>query len=510
MKNRFILFALFISIFGGCVSLPTEYPREQSFAYPTPENTTAGKILADAIAKHPGQSGVALVSRGEDALVVRNAMGGVAEKTLDVQYYTWKDDKVGRLLVQRLLEAADRGVRVRALLDDFTLSTRDIYLAAFDAHPNVEIRLFNPFAQRSVKALGFLTDISRVNHRMHNKLFVMDNAVAVIGGRNIADSYFGLSEKYNFRDLDVLAVGPVVQDISKSFDIFWNSQWAFPINAVYRKPLSAEKLLEIRSELSNQVVKDSQAIPFKLDINTQAMYRRLEELNPRFTWCSIRMLYDTPSKVSNNYVSIRAQGGWLFEYMKREFIGEVAYFVPGKSGVENLKKYIDRGVKVRFLTNSLASNDVVAAHAGYSTYRKRLINAGVNLYEYKVNANERQQWPIPAQQVPSRLHTKAFVIDRKFVFIGSFNADPRSEQLNTEIGLLIDSPIFAEQVIGYLDTGIDASNSYRVDFKDNTKSLRWHSKQNGKIKIHNNDPNTGIFRRFKAGLIRILPIESQL
>lgn len=509
MMLRCFLLVL-VCFVSGCSSLPKDYPRTESFAYDSPETTATGRVFARAGAESPETSGLLLLTRGEDALQARNAMVGIAEKTLDVQYYIWEGDKSGRLLVQRLLEAADRGVRVRILLDDFTLSTKDIYLATFDAHPNVEIRLFNPFAQRLIKNIGFLTDMSRVNHRMHNKLFIADNVAAIVGGRNIADHYFGIDEQYNFRDLDVLTVGPVVKDISNSFDYFWNSQWAFPINAVYKRPISASELQEVRAGLEAIVAKDIEAIPFSIDIDKPAMYASLEKILPQFIWSRVRLLYDTPDKVQDESISIRAQANWLFHYMKDEFLAEVAYFVPGKQGIENFKTLVDRGVKVRVLTNSYASNDVAAAHAGYATYRKRLLKAGVELYEYKADATERSLWPPIAHGAESRLHTKTFVIDRKFVFIGSYNADPRSHLINTEIGLLVENAEFAEKVIGYLNAGVEAKNSYHIRFKADTQKLRWHSESNNQQLVYKKDPNTSWWQRFKARLIRMLPIEGQL
>lgn len=509
-KLTYISAVLSVSILCGCASLPKDFERIESFAFTSPQSTRAGKTLAPEIAKHPGLTGVYLMDEPHVALQLRNAMAGIAEKTLDVQYYIWQNDKSGRILFQGLLDAADRGVRVRVLLDDFSLSAKDIYLSQFASHPNLEIRLFNPFAHRVAKNIGFITNISRVNHRMHNKIFVMDNVLGVLGGRNIADHYFGIDEDYNFRDLDVLAAGPAVQAVSDTFDLFWNSKWAYPIGAIKKHDISIDEFKRLQQVLKDRVIEDISNIPFALDVNVDDMYARLGKLAQGFVWAQVSVLHDLPEKVANNSFTLRDQAEELLANIKSDFSAEIAYLIPGKAVVKKIQSMVDQGINVRLLTNSLASNDTLAAHAGFATYRRRLLTAGANLYEYKPDAVERKKWSHYAQKATTRLHSKTYVLDKRYAFIGSFNMDPRSIQLNTEIGLLIDSPVFAEKVLAFLDTGIHHDNSYQVFFKGKSKNIEWREQSEGVEVIHRADPKSTWWQRVKSRIIRIFPIEHHL
>ena len=236
------LLALSVLLAVGCAVLTKDYPRTESTAFPDHESTAIGKQIAALAAQHPGQSGFALIRRGRQAFTARVALADLAEKTLDVQYFLWERDATGRIFAEHLLRAADRGVRVRILVDDVNLEDRDDSLAALDAHPNIEIRIFNPFPHRFSQVLGFLTDFNRVNHRMHNKLVVLDNALAIVGGRNMSDHYFEVDPVFNFRDLDIAAAGPVVRDLSKVFDRFWNGEWSVPAAAMVHRPYTEEDL----------------------------------------------------------------------------------------------------------------------------------------------------------------------------------------------------------------------------------------------------------------------------
>jgi putative cardiolipin synthase len=437
-------------------------------------------------------------------------MAGIAERTLDVQYYIWKGDTVGLLLLQRLVEAADRGVRVRVLLDDQTVKAKDLSLASFSGHPNLEIRLFNPLAGRKKGPITFLADFSRVNHRMHNKLFVMDNTIAVIGGRNIADRYFGVSSKANTRDLDVVVVGPVVPKLSGTFDLFWNSQWAYPVESLAKKTPGPEERKEIRKQLSEEVSAGVDTLPWSVDIDTPAMHSRFDELRPEFTWAPMEVLYDTPDKVENSEARIVDASRKILDGMKEEFLMEVAYFVPGKEGIATAKELTERGVKVKVLTNSLASNNVLAAHAGYAKYRVPMLEAGAEMYEYRPDAVDRKDWSPAAASAPTQMHTKTYVIDRKMVFIGTFNLDPRSKVINTEIGVLIRHPGFAEQTAAFIERGMEPANAYRVFLDEETGEARWIRKDGEKERIYRYDPKTGFLKNLGVAFIRLFPIEGQL
>jgi len=497
-------------LLSSCATLPEYVPQTPTSAWQTPENTTAGRIFADDITAHPNKSGALLLPGGMEALLVRNAMAGIAERTLDIQYYIWKGDTVGLLLLQRLVEAADRGVRVRVLLDDQTVKAKDLSLASFSRHPNMEIRLFNPLAGRKKGPVTFLADFSRVNHRMHNKLFVMDNTIAVIGGRNIADRYFGVSSKANARDLDVAVVGPVVQELSGTFDMFWNSRWAFPVETLAKEIPGSGEMEDLKIQLSEEVTAGIKTLPWSVDIDTSAMYSRLEELRLAFIWAPMEVLYDTPDKVQSSEARIVDATRGLMDGMKRELLMEVAYFVPGKEGVAGAKELTERGVRVRVLTNSLASNNVSAAHAGYAKYRVPMLEAGAEMYEYRPTAAERKDWSPAAASVPTQMHTKTFVIDRESVFIGTFNLDPRSKVLNTEIGVLIRHPGFAELTAAYIERGMEPGNAYRVFLDEESGEARWIRKDGEKTRIYSYDPQASFWKSLGVVFIRLFPIEGQL
>jgi putative cardiolipin synthase len=375
----------------------------------------------------------------------------------------------------------------------------------------MEIRLFNPLAGRGKGAIAFLTEFSRVNHRMHNKLFVMDNAVAVIGGRNIGDRYFGIHSKANARDLDMAVVGPAVRELSSTFDLFWNSQWAYPVGTLAKKIPGAEELEGLKTSLSELVSASISSLPYSVDIDAPAMYTRLEELRSAFTWVSVEVLYDTPNKVESSEARIVNATSGLADEMKEELLMEMAYFVPGKRGVAGAKTLVERGVRVKVLTNSLASNNVLAAHAGYAKYRKSLLEAGVELFEYRPDAADRKDWAPVAEEADTQLHSKAFVIDRKIVFVGTFNLDPRSKVLNTEMGVLIRDPGFAGQVAAFIDRGMAPANSYQVQLDENDpEKLLWTTMDGEKEKKYRYDPKTGFLKNLGVAFIRLFPIEGQL
>ncbi|MCJ7501146.1 phospholipase D-like domain-containing protein, partial [bacterium] len=391
------------------------------------------------------------------------------------------------------------------------LKSKDISLATFSSHPNMEIRLFNPLAGRGKGGIAFLSEFSRVNHRMHNKLFVMDNAVAVIGGRNIGDRYFGVHPKANARDLDMLVVGPAVQELSETFDLFWNSRWAYPVVTLTKDIPASGELEGFKTQLTELVSASLPSLPYSVDIDAPAMYKRMEESKSDLTWVPIEVLYDTPDKVQSSEARISNATIVLADEMKEELLMEMAYFVPGKRGVFNMKEYVERGVKVKILTNSMASNNVTTAHAGYAKYRKSLLEAGVELHEYRPDAADRKDWAPVAEEADTQLHSKTFVIDRKIVFVGTYNLDPRSKVLNTEMGLLIRDPGFAGQVADFIEGGMGPANSYRVILDENDpEKLLWITMDGQKEKKYRYDPKAGFWKYLMTPFIQLFPIEGQL
>ncbi len=482
-----------------------------------PETTTADRLFEAEMAQHPGKSGFYLLASGESAFRTRIAMTRIAEKTIDAQYFIWEADATGALLAQQLLLAADRGVRVRLLLDDIHIGGRDFNIASLDAHPNIKVRLFNPFSGRGSIHFEFILNLTRLNHRMHNKVFLMDDAFAVIGGRNIGDHYFGVSPAQNFRDLDLFVAGPTAHDIRDSFNLYWNSEWSVPIAKVAKRLPTAAQASERRRWLDDRVAAYRSDFPYAIDQTPTEIYARLEEFRDRLVWADAEVVYDDPSKKVGNrgHQAIAARLAEIVAQTRHEILLEAAYYIPRDRGIERLRSVRARGVRVRVLTNSMATNDMAPAYAGYRRYRKALLENEVELYELRPDlGTQRAFWSLVASDSTAILHSKVAVCDRKVVFIGSFNFDPRSAEVNTEIGLLVYSSDLAERLVEFLDSGTEPSNSYRVVLErkapGNSCRLAWISEQQGREVREYKDPQAGFRRRLSAWFISLLPIEDHV
>ena len=512
----FAAIALALSPLGACSGLPHDVTRTVMMALESPTGTAAGIFIDSELQKHPGQSGFILLASGDDAFSARTGAAAIAERTIDAQYYIWDADTVGKLLINELILAADRGVRVRLLLDDYLTAGKDQGIAIVDDHPNIEIRIFNPFRNRVLRQIDLVTDFIRVNRRMHNKAFITDNAVAVVGGRNIADHYFGVSPDAYFRDLDVLAIGPVVEDVSRSFDIFWNSVFAVPIGALVDfdiTPLQREERIEALRRWS---LSESEDFPYKVFRDREDRIARLHGLRDRFVWCEAEVLFDDPTKAGGSGESgIAPRLRQVIGELESELMIESAYFIPGRQGVRLLGELERRGVDVRVLTNSLASNNEPLAFSGYARYRVPLVTRGVELHELRVDpGNARRDWPKQAVQAKATLHTKALVFDRRKVFLGSMNLDPRSININTEIGLLIDCVPLSKQVAARLEDGMGPDWSYELSLNEKPESqqvpLIWKSRIGDAPVRHDYEPDTGLAYQIYAWFLSLLPIEKQL
>jgi len=514
MRTRYYLYKSLLTIFAiACLvsacapAINWDYPRNPSNTFAHPETTTVGTLFQEAADKHPGLSGFSIIRQGGQAFMARLAMADLAEKTLDGQYYIWDGDTTGLILADHLLRDADRGVRVRLLIDDHYMSeSRDNNIAALDAHPNIEIRFFNPVRNRRWRMMSLLAEFGRVNHRMHNKLFVMDNAVGIVGGRNIADVYFGVSTDHNYRDLDVMSAGPIVNEISASFDLFWNSEWALPVAAVVKDLATEKDLQDLRKRLQEKLA--ATGYPYPIDEHLAGLRDRLVQIRDNFIWAPGKVLVENPSRVDANADNIIASAlRERISEVEREVLIESPYFVLGDANIERVRQLTARGVKVRVLTNSAASHDVLPALAGYVYTRKKLLKAGIELYELRPDSNMKRDWSVLASK--AALHAKSLVFDRKSVFIGSFNLDPRSTALNTEIGVMIDSPEVAGQVGELMDEGVAPGAAFHVTL-DANDNLVWSTENNeGKVEYYT-DPETNLFYRFMVDLIGMLPIEDQL
>jgi putative cardiolipin synthase len=447
---------------------------------------------------------------GPEALRWRLAMIDTATTSIDAQYFIWKNDAVGSLLLGRVLQAADRGVRVRLLIDDSFLAGEDEIMLAADAHPNVEMRIFNPFQVRSSSMLARfienLNDFERTNHRMHNKLLIADGKTAIVGGRNIADEYFGFDRELNFRTFDVLTTGKILPEITAAFDIYWNSGWAFPITVVDHKQAGEEDLAQLRQELrANAAVLDAWLAAS--DTDPQNWPERWAELAGTMLPGAAGILQDNPN-FEGTTPPVQAADHILkiFRKTSEEVMSVSAYLVPSESLLQIVRELSDRGVRIRALTNSLASNNHIAAHTAYRHRRKQILEAGVELHELRPDAAERIYYEAPgftAGQVG--LHAKILVLDKRLVFVGTINTDPRSMILNTEVSLMVDSPELAEGILAAFAADFSPDNSWRVELGDEG-SMTWHS-SDGELA---QQPAGGIWRRMGDIFYGLFPIDSQM
>jgi len=498
----------------GCATVDFDYPKEESASLRPADtaDTYLGKQLGGLADAHPeGESGFLPIGDGIDALSVRLLLAERAERSIDAQYYLLKNGITGRAFVLSLLRAADRGVRVRLLLDDMFTSGYDAGMAGLDSHPNIEIRIFNPFANRSARAWNGVTNFSRINRRMHNKSFTADNQITLIGGRNIADEYFGAREDAKFGDLDVIGVGPVVQDVSDMFDSYWNHERAAPIASFAKMPDdSAAELERLRVELE-QSDKEISASKYAAAVKDQIL-EYVESDTNILTWAPYTLAVDSPDK---NIKKMAASADNITTSLReslltaeKEMLIISPYFVPKKSGIEALVAVQERGIQVTIITNSLAANNQASVHGGYSPSRKPLLKAGVRIFEVRADANVAGSQIVAASDSKTTLHTKAFVVDRKEAFIGSFNFDPRSANINTELGVIIRSPKIAAEIADMIESN-KANEAFEVFLNEKGK-LRWRGMDDGQEIILDKEPQTSWGQRFMAGFYRILPIRGQL
>ncbi len=518
MKLRTWIALALTLLMSACASLPPQTGRVQTHALADTGNTRLGTAFAASEAAHPGDNAFHLLANGMDALIARVILSEAAERTLDLQYYIWHDDLTGREMAASIMRAADRGVRVRLLLDDLGTNADDQFLLALASHPNVQVRLFNPVSNRTFKKLGSAIEFFRVNRRMHNKALIADNQAAILGGRNIGDEYFGASSTVAFGDLDVLVHGPVVRDVSSAFDLYWNSDAAYPIDNLMRRHADPGALAGYRQKLDTYLLSE-QSSPYVAQVR-ERYTKVIEAHDTAFSWGKATLLYDDPAKIT------RAPGdseGHLMSQFKaldfepaQEMLIVSPYFVPRKEGVRWLQSMTSRGVRVTVLTNSLAATDVAAVHAGYQRYRKDMLEAGVRLYELKPVASsdaDKTAKKTTFGSSKASLHAKTYVFDRKRIFIGSMNLDPRSVELNTEIGVYCDSADAAEYVTDGIGTNIDRI-AWRVELHDDGnggKRMVWiDTDANGNTTELDSEPDVPALKRAGIWMLGILPIESQL
>lgn len=471
--------------------------------------TRLSRAISPLVRKHPDHSGIYPLEEGMDAFAARYLLMTMAEHTLDIQYYIWQNDMSGRLLFSAMLEAAERGVKVRLLLDDNNTQGMDQTLSQLSCHPNIEIRLFNPFSFRTLRALGYLTDFSRLNRRMHNKSFTVDQLVTIVGGRNVGDAYFGAGEEPLFFDLDVLAVGPVVADVTNDFARYWNSLPVKPFSNVVELN---QPQMHAAVSLPESWQRDLQVARYLERIHASPFITQLESGDLPLIWARTRLLSDDPRKGLG-----RAKTASLLPQRMLEVIGRpqsqldiiTAYFVPTRAGVAQLLALVRKGVKIAILTNSLAANDVSVVHAGYAKWRKKLLRHGIMLYELKPHA---QSHDAPHDHgltgnSGSSLHAKTFSVDNEQVFIGSFNFDPRSAMLNTEMGLVIESKSLASSIHQrFISHMPDRAWMLRLDKWGRVNWIEYAG-EGEKERVHKHEPRSRFMQRLLVRLVWHLPVE---
>jgi len=498
--------ALALSMLAGCASLPQHVKKHPSEALQDPQDTDLGRIVAETEAgKAHNLSGIRLLSSGEEALDSLVSLADHAERTLDIQYYIIRQDESARDLLRHVRDAADRGVRVRVLVDDLNTSGEDRHFMHLGQHPNVEVRVFNPFpGGRSAiwsRILTSISDIPRINHRMHNKLFVADNSLAITGGRNIGDEYFTLDKHSNFIDLDVVGAGPIVPQLESSFDAFWNSKYAYPIASLAAPAPPAEQDPTHTAVAADRTVVDGQAVAPQ---DADWLRLELDAHTLKLIWAPATVLADRPAKIASDVSpeqeeTIANNIAELMRSAQQEVLVISPYFVPGKEGVALMRELVGRGVHIRILTNSLASTDAPLVHNGYARYRVALLKMGVELSEVRPRLGQKRVRFHPFRSANASLHAKTLVIDRRTVFIGSLNMDGRSKHFNSELGLVVRSPEIAHQVISLLDD-ISADGSYRLSL-DAAGHIVWSSGEEGEQKIWHNEPETTVWQRVDIKLL---------
>jgi cardiolipin synthase C len=462
---------------------------------------------------------------------MRIALVRSATKTLDMQYYIANEDTTGKLLLGAALYAADRGVRVRMLVDDLNFHDIDRLMAALNSHPNIQIRVFNPYGSTSesmyLRTRNFFSNVDQFTRRMHNKATIVDNELAIVGGRNLGDEYFDASPTIDFRDLDVLTAGPVAQSVSASFDEYWNSSISYPLSVLNHQQFAAHDLDAARDDLRKHWRENADPYNAK-PLNATPLAQQITSGDLGLIWAKWQFVADSPGKIAG------AQHGEMGDAM-RSLLDRIhqahssvlvfsPYFVPHDAGVQTIRELTAHGVRVAILTNSLAATDAVAVQAGYSPYRVPLLEAGAELYEFKPQQPEhtgQRRFGVVGSQSRASLHAKAYVIDESTLVIGSLNLDPRSARLNTELALTVESPPIAHEVADLFKRATAPQLSYRVTLATPAQlallsgtaihsPLVWTDEEDGMMRTYNLDPGAGFYRNLLTGLFLLLPVDSQL
>jgi putative cardiolipin synthase len=505
--------------------LPALEPRAASQALADTASTPLGRGLAPIAAAHPGLTGLHMLNDGRSAFAARVLLARAATRSLDIQYYIWHGDLSGSLLLAEVRAAAERGVRVRLLVDDNGIAGLDAPFAALDAHPNIEVRLYNPFVLRRPKPIGYLADFLRLNRRMHNKSFTADNQVTIIGGRNVGDEYFGARDEGLFADLDVMAVGTAVADVSRDFDRYWASQSAYPAARIL-PPVLPEGLAEI-GDAAGRAARDPAAQAYVEAIRSLPFVEQAKAGTLDFEWAAVRLVSDDPAKTlgrGGRKGLLTTALGEIIGTPRRELGLVSGYFVPTQAGEDAFVQLAGDGVRVSILSNALEATDVGIVHAGYAHRRKSMLRAGVRLFEMRVPRGGEQAVASSRNLLgtgsgsaiggssgtvlrssASTLHAKTFTVDRTWMFVGSFNFDPRSMHLNTELGFIVESPAMASRLQDSFEKSIP-QRAYEV-ILNGDGDLVWIERNGAREFHHSTEPGTTFFQRASIAVLARLPIE---
>ncbi|HEY0747848.1 MAG TPA: phospholipase D family protein [Steroidobacteraceae bacterium] len=519
-------------LLDACAGMPpgADFPKQPSVAFAHPEETTLGRQFAAAAQRHPGSSAFHIINAGADGFRIRAEMIDAAQRTLDLQYYIFRGDETGRLLTDHLERASERGVRIRVLIDDGDTIAGDQQILRLLKHPSVELRIFNPASYRGhslvLRRLEFVLKKRRLDYRMHNKLLVMDNAAALVGGRNIGNQYFQIDPESQFADDDVFAAGPIVPELSKSFDEFWNSNLAIPAQALERHTREPIDAVSGTKKDGSGETPAHEGKPGPIDY--AALVATGEPFNSIISgklpsyWAPAKLVYDSPDKKD---VVKGAVGGRLIvpqvedamRSVNTEMLIITPYLVPSQDEMKSLVELRERQARVRILTNSLESATEVSAQSGYEKYRVPMLESGIELYEIRSrlgNTRGSGQSRKVSRYGNYALHAKVYEFDRHRVFFGSMNLDQRSQHINTEIGLIIDSPDLAQQTAHRFEDLVKPENCYWVSLipasAGGKPHLVWRTVENGHPVEYTKEPGRSAWKRFKAKLLSFLPLEREL
>jgi putative cardiolipin synthase len=524
---RLLVPGILCAFVAGCATLHRTAPVPPSFAFEHPEATRLGRALAPAQQRHPGESGFGILEYGLESLVARAALADAADQTIDAQYYIYDSDEAGSILAEHLLAAADRGVRVRLLLDDHNFA-RDSELIALSVHPKIQVRVFNPafFRPRWARLLEYALQFHHATRRMHNKLFIVDNEFTILGGRNVGNDYFDIRGNKVFRDFDILIAGPVTAQASTAFDQYWNSAWSVPAVALGRRTRTAADLEKLRHKLRARV-KNAERFDEEYSVDRDRYLTDLANDGKSLVWARGEVVTDPPQKIADSSPETRPVAQRLDQELaqaKQEILIEAAYFVPGREELEIFRQLRERSVAIALVTSALQTTDVPLVYCAYQKYRRDLVAAGVDVYEYKVHPAQEQRdrkWYLLRPSYAA-LHSKVLVIDRQITWIGSFNLDPRSHDLNTEVAVVVNSAELSAKLAESINKDRQPERSWRIQLQPDSRPatgdrsgpprqvVTWTGEVGGKpVTLFQEPMNCG--RRIEVFFLSLIPgIDGQL